>query len=194
VGGVTPPVDLEACASRVYEFHRERDIRRGRVRARIPRWEELDEPARCQLVAEHAQTRASYDAGARRARSGSRSGACSERADCAAQLTKRPRLFCGRAKLDFKRVVPMQVVVNDKRCTLFHGNAANVVEKMDENSVDAIVTDPPAGIGFMGIAWDADKGGRDEWIAWLAGIMRGSLRVLEPGGHALVWAIPRTSH
>lgn len=61
-------------------------------------------------------------------------------------------------------------------------------------SVDAIVTDPPAGIAFMGKAWDTDKGGRDQWIAWLAGVMRECLRVLKPGGHALVWALPRTSH
>lgn len=61
-------------------------------------------------------------------------------------------------------------------------------------SVDAIVTDPPAGIAFMGKGWDSDKGGRDQWTAWLAGVMRECLRVLKPGGHALVWALPRTSH
>jgi hypothetical protein len=57
-----------------------------------------------------------------------------------------------------------------------------------------MVTDPPSGIAFMGKAWDRDKGGRDQWIAWLAEIMREALRVLKPGAHALVWAIPRTSH
>lgn len=33
-----------------------------------------------------------------------------------------------------------------------------------------------------------------QWIAWLAGVMRECLRVLRPGGYALVWALPRTSH
>jgi site-specific DNA-methyltransferase (adenine-specific) len=65
---------------------------------------------------------------------------------------------------------------------------------MADNSVDAVVTDPPAGIGFMGKDWDADKGGRDAWIAWLAEVMREALRVTKPGAHALVWALPRTSH
>lgn len=65
---------------------------------------------------------------------------------------------------------------------------------LPDASVDAIVTDPPAGIAFMGKGWDSDKGGRDQWIAWLAGVMRECLRVLKPGGHALVWALPRTSH
>lgn len=61
-------------------------------------------------------------------------------------------------------------------------------------SVDAIVTDPPAGISFMGRDWDGDKGGRAAWIAWMTSVMAECLRVLKPGGHALVWALPRTSH
>lgn len=65
---------------------------------------------------------------------------------------------------------------------------------MRDKSVHAVVTDPPAGISFMGKEWDSDKGGRDEWIKWLTGVMRECFRVLKPGGHALVWALPRTSH
>ncbi len=65
---------------------------------------------------------------------------------------------------------------------------------MPDNSVHAVVTDPPAGIAFMGKAWDKDKGGRDQWIGWLSEVMCECLRVLKPGGHAFVWALPRTSH
>jgi hypothetical protein len=46
----------------------------------------------------------------------------------------------------------------------------------------------------MGKGWDSDKGGRDQWVAWLADVMREVLRVLKPGAHGLVWALPRTSH
>ena len=74
------------------------------------------------------------------------------------------------------------------------GDAVEVMRSMREASVDTIVTDPPGGINFMNRNWDSDKGGRDEWVAWLAGVMRECLRVLKPGGMALVWAIPRTSH
>jgi len=56
------------------------------------------------------------------------------------------------------------------------------------------VTDPPAGIGFMGKEWDHDKGGRKEWVDWMTTIMRECLRVMKPGAHGLVWSIPRTSH
>jgi hypothetical protein len=46
----------------------------------------------------------------------------------------------------------------------------------------------------MGKGWDSDKGGREAWIAWLTDVMRECYRVLRPGAHGLVWAIPRTSH
>jgi site-specific DNA-methyltransferase (adenine-specific) len=65
---------------------------------------------------------------------------------------------------------------------------------MEDDSVDAICIDPPAGIAFMGKAWDSDRGGRDAWIEWLSGIMAELLRVTKPGGHMLCWALPRTQH
>lgn len=46
----------------------------------------------------------------------------------------------------------------------------------------------------MGKAWDDDKGGSSGWIAWMTEVMRQCHRVLKPGAHGLVWAIPRTSH
>ena len=74
------------------------------------------------------------------------------------------------------------------------GDALKELKKLSENSVDSVITDPPAGISFMGNDWDKDKGGRDNWINWLSKIMIEAIRVLKPGGHALVWALPRTSH
>ena len=80
------------------------------------------------------------------------------------------------------------------RHEVLQGDCLEIMAGMEPESVDAVVTDPPAGISFMGAAWDSDKGGRDQWIAWMASIARECLRVLKPGGHALVWALPRTSH
>jgi hypothetical protein len=80
------------------------------------------------------------------------------------------------------------------RWAIHHGDALATLRTMPTASVDAIVTDPPAGIGFMNAAWDKDKGGRDAWIAWLAEVFTEARRVAKPGAHALVWALPRTSH
>lgn len=74
------------------------------------------------------------------------------------------------------------------------GDCLEVMKNIPDNSFHAIVTDPPAGIAFMNKSWDKDRGGRKAWIEWMAEVAAECLRVLKPGGHALVWAIPRTSH
>jgi len=84
------------------------------------------------------------------------------------------------------------VIIGD--ATLYLGDCLEILPQLEAGSVDAVVTDPPAGIGFMGKKWDHDKGGRDQWIAWMSGVAAACLRVLKPGGYALVWALPRTSH
>lgn len=91
-------------------------------------------------------------------------------------------------------VPPLRVVLDEARCLLLHGDALGLGPLLPVNCVDSIVTDPPAGIAFMGNEWDKDRGGRDRWIAWLAEMFGPALRALKPGGHALVWALPRTSH
>ena len=78
--------------------------------------------------------------------------------------------------------------------TLYLGKCERVLPDLPAESVDAIVTDPPAAIAFMGRSWDSDRGGRDKWVGWLADCMEKAARVLKPGGHLLVWSLPRTSH
>lgn len=74
------------------------------------------------------------------------------------------------------------------------GDSIDLLKEYPDNCIDALLCDPPAGIGFMGKSWDKDKGGRDKWIEWLSGMMREVLRVLKPGAHGLVWSLPKTSH
>ena len=88
----------------------------------------------------------------------------------------------------------MRMILDHDRCTLLHGDSSELAIVLPENSVDAIVTDPPSGIGFMAKGWDKDRGGRDAWVAWLAQVLAPSYRALRPGAHGLVWALPRTSH
>lgn len=77
---------------------------------------------------------------------------------------------------------------------LLQGDCLEVLKTLPSDSLDSLVTDPPAGISFMGKAWDEDKGGRKQWIKWMSDVMTECLRVLNPGAHGLVWAILRTSH
>lgn len=80
------------------------------------------------------------------------------------------------------------------RFQIIEGDALEQLRRLPVESFDSMVTDPPAGISFMGKTWDHDHGGRAAWCAAFAGIFTEALRVLKPGAHALVWAIPRTSH
>jgi hypothetical protein len=92
--------------------------------------------------------------------------------------------------------------------SLFHGDNMDLLRSLPDNSVDAIVTDPPYGLGkepdaiamltdwiteghhdvkgrgFMGKEWDAFVPQPRVW--------RECLRVLKPGGHALVACGTRT--
>lgn len=77
---------------------------------------------------------------------------------------------------------------------LILGDCLEKLKKLPDNSIDSIVSDPPGGLNFMGKNWDSDKGGRDNWIAWMTEIMKECNRVIKPGGHALFWALPRTSY
>jgi hypothetical protein len=77
---------------------------------------------------------------------------------------------------------------------LINGDCLESLKQVEDESVDSLVTDPPAGISFMGKEWDDDKGGRKQWVAWMTEVMTECLRVMKPGAHGLVWALPRTSH
>jgi site-specific DNA-methyltransferase (adenine-specific) len=66
------------------------------------------------------------------------------------------------------------------------GDCLDVLRTMPDESVDAIVTDPPYGLAFMGKQWDYDVPSVEIW--------QECLRVLKPGGHLLAFAGTRTQH
>lgn len=84
---------------------------------------------------------------------------------------------------------------------LYQGDCRVVMVEMAEASADAIVTDPPYGIGFMGKAWDVPRiehqyatKGLAAFGSWTESWARTAVRVLKPGGHILVCGSPRTYH
>lgn len=71
---------------------------------------------------------------------------------------------------------------------LIHGDCLVELCNLPANSVDAIVTDPPYELGFMGKSWDSTG------IAFSPDTWRACLRVLKPGGHMLCFGGSRTFH
>jgi site-specific DNA-methyltransferase (adenine-specific) len=53
--------------------------------------------------------------------------------------------------------------LDDYDVIVYQGDCIKVMAQMPEASVDAIVTDPPYGIGFMGKEWDVMKGDPRSW-------------------------------
>ena len=70
--------------------------------------------------------------------------------------------------------------------TLHLGDCLDVLRTLPDCSVDAVVTDPPYGLAFMGKRWDYDVPSVEVWAE--------CLRVLKPGGHLLAFAGTRTQH
>jgi len=72
------------------------------------------------------------------------------------------------------------------RFTLHLGDCREVMAAMDAESVDAIVSDPPYGLSFMGKGWDHGVPGEEFW--------REALRVAKPGAHLVAFGGTRTYH
>ncbi len=66
------------------------------------------------------------------------------------------------------------------------GHNAEVLKQYPDCHFDAIITDPPYGIEFLGKDWDSHTGTVETW--------QQCLRVLKPGGHLLAFSAARTYH
>jgi DNA modification methylase len=69
---------------------------------------------------------------------------------------------------------------------LLEGDALVRLAETEAASIDACVTDPPYGLGFMGRMWDHGIPGVPYWTE--------VLRVLKPGSHLVAFGGTRTYH
>lgn len=75
---------------------------------------------------------------------------------------------------------------SDDFVTIHHGDCLDVMHGMEPDSIDAIVTDPPYGLSFMGREWDHGVPGEAFW--------QEALRVAKPGCHLVAFGGTRTYH
>jgi len=75
-----------------------------------------------------------------------------------------------------------------KPYTLHLGNMLEVLDTLEPNSIDAVVTDPPYEINFMSKGWD------NSGVVFQKATWEKVLRVLKPGGHVLAFNHSRTFH
>lgn len=72
--------------------------------------------------------------------------------------------------------------------TLHLGDCRDILESLEDCSIDSIVCDPPYEMGFMGKSWDSSG------IAYDLTVWEQCLRVLKPGGHLIAFGGTRTYH
>lgn len=86
------------------------------------------------------------------------------------------------------------MIYSSKYGQIYKGDCLEIIKTLPGNSIDTCITDPPAGIGFMGKDWDHSKGGRSAWVSYFTERFQEVYRILKPGGLMIAWAIPRTAH
>lgn len=70
--------------------------------------------------------------------------------------------------------------------SVVYGDCRDVMRSLEAESVDAIVSDPPYGLSFMGKEWDHGVPGVEFWTE--------ALRVAKPGAHLVAFGGTRTYH
>ena len=84
--------------------------------------------------------------------------------------------------------------------TIICGDCLEEMRKMKDNSISAIVTDPPYGLHFIGKDWDKfnksnyNEKRDDEFQQFIREWASESLRIVKPGGHILMFGAPRRYH
>ena len=77
-----------------------------------------------------------------------------------------------------------------QRLILRHGDCVEVFSEYADESIGAVISDPPYHISFMGKTWDAEGAG----IAFSARLWDEAYRVLRPGGVVKAFSGTRTFH
>jgi DNA modification methylase len=78
--------------------------------------------------------------------------------------------------------------LTSKHVTLFNDDCRERLKKLPDDSVDAIVTDPPYELAMFGLDWD------DSGVAVDSDMWRECWRVLKPGGHLIAFTAARIYH
>lgn len=80
------------------------------------------------------------------------------------------------------------IFAKEKQYTIYQASCLDIMDSMEKNSIDCIITDPPYEIGFMNKGWD------NTGIAFDIETWKKALRVLKPGGYLLAFNHSRTFH
>lgn len=82
----------------------------------------------------------------------------------------------------------MRLYSENKHYRLYGGSMLDMLEHIQPNSIDSVVTDPPYELNFMGKGWD------NAGVSFNKGTWEKCYEVLKPGGYLLAFGGSRTFH
>ena len=82
----------------------------------------------------------------------------------------------------------MKLYSENENYKLYQGSMLDMLEVIEHESIDSIVTDPPYELNFMGKGWD------NSGIAFQSDTWKKCYEVLKPGGYLLAFGGSRTFH
>ena len=82
----------------------------------------------------------------------------------------------------------MKLYSENEYYKLYQGSMLDMLEVIDKESIDSIITDPPYELNFMGKGWD------NSGIAFQPDTWKKCFEVLKPGGYLLAFGGSRTFH
>ena len=82
----------------------------------------------------------------------------------------------------------MKLYSKNENYKLYEGNMLDMLDVIEPNTIDSIVTDPPYELNFMGKGWD------NAGISFQVDTWKKCCEVLKPGGYLLAFGGSRTFH
>ena len=82
----------------------------------------------------------------------------------------------------------MELYISNESYKLYQGNMLDMLEVIEPNSIDSIITDPPYELNFMGKGWD------NAGVSFQKETWQKCYEVLKPGGYLLAFGGSRTFH
>lgn len=82
----------------------------------------------------------------------------------------------------------MKLYSSNESYKLYQGNMLDMLEIIEPNSIDSIITDPPYELNFMGKGWD------NSGVSFQSDTWKKCYEALKPGGYLLAFGGSRTFH
>ena len=73
------------------------------------------------------------------------------------------------------------MTIKRPKISILEGDNIDILPTIPEESVDAVITDPPYNLGFMGKGWDKDT------VAFYPEFWEEVMRTMKPGAHLLAF-------